>query len=202
MEFDHILADHDDALSHGIILYTDGDGCVYTDKDCMEEVSGETLKDIYLKGCVVATVENGQILKYTKPISLEVISDDEYRLVYGGRKMYRQRALLELSDDNGNIQTEIKLDILTSKPDPVTLYDLSYGNLTTMYYIENIGITYLYFKSSNTYYHITGLIIDTESEILVFYDENQTVGEDCSAYFNAESSDVRIAFTVTDIYPM
>ena len=80
-KFNKILADHDDVYSHGTILYTDGSGNVYADKACTVVVEGETLKDIYLKGCVVATVTDGVVSgPYTKPTSLEVVDDGVYQL--------------------------------------------------------------------------------------------------------------------------
>ena len=73
--FNKILADHDDVFSHGTILYTNDSNSVYADKACTIAVDGETLKDIYLKGCVVATVSNGSIISYSKPTSL-IINDE------------------------------------------------------------------------------------------------------------------------------
>ena len=72
-KFNKILADHDDVKSHGTIVYstTSDPDHVYADVGCTAPVSGETLKDIYLKGCVVATVVDGVITNYTKPTGFD-----------------------------------------------------------------------------------------------------------------------------------
>lgn len=84
-KFNKILADHDDVLVHGIILYSQADDDhVYADKACTIVVEGDELKDIYLKGCVVATVSDGEVTGYNKPTSLETASEGGFNLVSGG----------------------------------------------------------------------------------------------------------------------
>ena len=73
-KMDMILADHDDVKTHGTILYTNAKDLtnVYADIKCTTPVEGETLKDIFLKGCVVGIVKNGEVATFVKPTILYI----------------------------------------------------------------------------------------------------------------------------------
>lgn len=116
--FNKILADHDDVYSHGTILYTDenpdtvANFWVYSDMYGSNTVEGEVLKDIYLKGCVVAVVapdedDRLKIVGYRKPTALDITPDGEYKLSCGsgsssgGGKLYVHTIRVRYFDGDG-----------------------------------------------------------------------------------------------------
>ena len=212
--FNKILADHDDVYSHGTILYQfhDEPYAVYEDKACNNQVEGETLKDIYLKGCVVAVVDdNGEVTGYYKPTSLSVgiWPNGSYYYVLdgnvgggssGGGQLYSQNIALRLYRSD-SCYAIVDIQMITTKSEPLSWEDfVNMTNKQAFYSIRSGSSIYLDPEAGDNpelAYRVDG-IESAGHYVRVQYWKGYSLADRFFEQFNTDTGD-EIEMTVTSI---